>query len=67
MATARFVKIDGLDAPCLLVSGEADAPEELVIDYPADGGEPERKGVVYRLQPSSSNEPRPVYVEVFDE
>lgn len=68
MAEARFVQLEGLDSPCLLVCAEGAMPEELVVDYQEESDEtPKRGSVVYRLKPSSAEMPHPVYVEVFDE
>ncbi|MCA8943372.1 MAG: hypothetical protein KDB80_12485 [Planctomycetes bacterium] len=68
MAEARFVELEGMAAPCLLVCGD-DFPDEIVVDYSTEPqSELSRRGpIVYRLQPSTTKEPHPVYVEVFDE
>ncbi len=67
---ARFVKIEGLEKPCLIVCPQGHIPDELVIDY--GQGQPNTEAaktgeVIYRLQPSSTLESEPAYVEMFDE
>ena len=68
MAEARFVELEGVEAPCLLVCGN-EFPDEIVVDYSTESeNELQRRGaIVYRLQPSTAQAPHPVYVEVFDE
>ena len=68
MAAARFVHLEGIETPCLLVCDET-MPEELVVDYPEKNGDDiaGRGSVVYRLQPSTAGGAHPTYVEVFDE
>ena len=69
MAEARFVNLEGLESPCLLVSNDGSMPEEIVVDYaPEDQAELARRGsIIYRLQPSTAEKAHPTYVEVFDE
>jgi hypothetical protein len=70
MAVARVVRLDGVDQPCLLLTEDGRLPEELVVDVPRSGrlGSHEGRGrVTFRLQPSSLDEPEPLYVEMFDE
>jgi hypothetical protein len=65
MVAARFVNVEGLETPCLLVCRDANYPEE-IDSAPRDVDS--RKGpVTYRLQPSTADTPEPVYVEVFQE
>ena len=71
MAEARFIHLEGVESPCLLVCHDDDIPEELVVDYP-DAEVPTshlsvRGKIVYRLQPTTAKGAHPVYVEVFDE
>ena len=65
MAAARYVKLEGVEDPCVLVSADGSIPEELVVEHSEKNDVVRR--VVYRLQPSTASEERPVYVEVFDE
>ena len=69
MAEGRFVHLEGLESPCLLVCADNSMPEEIVVDYAAeDQAELGRRGaIVYRLQPSTAERTHPVYVEIFDE
>lgn len=69
MVDARFVKVEGLETPCLLVCGETQVPEEIVIDFGTapEGCDVRRGPVTYRLQPSSMGCTEPVYVEIFDD
>lgn len=70
MAEARFVRIEGLDKPCLLISESDALPDELVVDFrrSSEHWARERTGpVTFRLQPSSVGDPEPSYVEVFDD
>jgi hypothetical protein len=68
MADARFVKLEGFEQPCLLVCPDGAMPEELGVEFPVAEGEVGKRGpVVYRLQPSSAAETRPIYMQVFDE
>ncbi|MBK8978891.1 MAG: hypothetical protein IPM29_23570 [Planctomycetes bacterium] len=67
---ARLVKIEGLDKPCLVVCGEHGLPDELVIDFRGthEHWAEQREGpVTFRLQPSTTDDPEPVYVEMFDD
>ena len=72
---ARFVRLKGQEERCLLACPGGEVPEELVIDFGPESGEPQefegkrpRSGrVTYRLQPSSLAEGDLLYVEVFDE
>jgi hypothetical protein len=70
ISEARFVRIEGLDKPCLLLA-EGDAlPDEIVVDFRKSNEHwaHERRGpVTFRLQPSSVDDPEPSYVEVFDD
>ncbi len=71
MVEARFVRLEGLGTPCLLLSPDAQLPDELVVDLAHQERLPvgvESKGrVTYRLQPSSIERGEPVYVEIFDD
>ena len=69
MVDARFVNVEGLETPCLLVCRDTDYPEEIVVDFDsAPARVDSRKGpVTYRLQPSTADTPEPVYVEIFQE
>ena len=72
MVAARFVQLEGVRSPCIILLEQDQLPEELVVSF--DGPDavrhPEvpRKGqVVYRLVPRTASEPEPVYREIFDE
>ena len=69
MVAARFVNVEGLERPCLLVCRDSNYPEEIVVDFDsAPARVDSRKGpVTYRLQPSTADTAEPVYVEVFHE
>lgn len=70
MTRARIVHLEGLDKPCLVVVGDHDLPEELVIDFRGthEHWAEERDGpVTFRLQPSTRDDPAPRYVEMFDD
>jgi hypothetical protein len=69
MADARFVKLEGLEAKCLLISPDGQMPDELVVDFSGEssGSEESRGRVTYRLLPSSVGQAEPVYAEMFDE
>ena len=70
MADARFVRIEGLDKPCLLVCDHDELPDELVVDFRNSDehwAHEREKPVTFRLQPSSVGDKEPSYVEVFDD
>lgn len=71
MVNARFVRIEGLHTPCLVVCSGDELPEELVVDFSQTSsnlGVERREPVTFRLQPSSLEQGGdPVYVEMFDD
>ena len=72
MTRARIVSLEGLETPCLIVTPHHDdpLPQEIVVDL-QEGGLDAASGrhgpITFRLQPSSLEEQRPVYVELFDD
>ncbi|MFO1053013.1 MAG: hypothetical protein U1F36_12435 [Planctomycetota bacterium] len=70
MTVARVIRLEGVETPCLLLSEDGRLPEELVVDFPK-GAIPSphegRQKVVFRLQPSSKDDPAPSYGEMFDD
>jgi hypothetical protein len=66
---ARLVRLEGIEPPCILLMPHGEAPEELVVDFRGtEHDQFHRTGpTTYRLEPSSANEPQPLYRELFDE
>lgn len=70
MINAKVVKLEGIDAPCILLAPHGEVPEELVVDFSnaSHAALASRKGPrTYRLQPSSAGEAEPSYRELFEE
>ena len=59
MARARFVQVEGLGNPCLVVcEDDGELPEELIVDFAKTGhrlAKERQEPVTYRLQPSSAS------------
>jgi hypothetical protein len=66
---ARLVRLEGIEPPCVLLLPQGEKPEELVIDFSRSGHSriPKNVPTTYRLEPSSANDPEPLYRELFDE
>ena len=62
--------LEGIDSPCILLSPNGEVPEQLVVDF---GGEKTTEELskagttTFRLEPSSADDPAPVFRELFDE
>ena len=70
MTHARFVRLEGLDKPCLVVSESGDLPDELIIDFSKTNehwAHERSEPVTFRIQPSSRDDDQPSYVEMFDD
>ena len=68
--TARVVRLEGVEGTCFLLMDDSRFPEELVVDFPSGSTGSTllgRSEVIFRLQPSSKNDPTPTYVEIFDD
>lgn len=70
MSVARVIRLEGVEAPCLLLSEDGRLPEELTVDFPKASIQSPHEGrqkVTFRLQPSSKDDPTPSFVEIFDD
>ena len=66
---ARLVRLEGINAPCVILSPHGEVPEELVVNFSASeySEVPKSGPTTYRLEPSSSHDAEPLYRELFDE
>ena len=63
---ARMVRLEGVESPCILLVGNDEIPEELVVNF-GDTEAPGRGPTTFRLEPSSAGDAEPLYRALFEE